>query len=224
MNHFAPWHTHQYCVIDFETTGVDPETCAPVSVAAVRFDRGEVVDSYTTLINPGRPIPAETTKIHGITDAMVQAASVPDAWGALGCDDFRRVSEGAMPVAFNAPYDSRIAARYSVEMPVGPWIDPLVVSRKVDRYAKGGHRLATVCERWGVKLTDAHDALADATATGLLLWAMRAKLGDSTYSELIRRQRIHAAAHNARHHEWDRYCKAQDWAHAEQGRREGAEV
>ncbi len=60
--------------IDLETTGLDATRDAAVAMAVVPFRGGEPTGGYETLVNPGRPIPAVSTRIHGITDEMVKAA------------------------------------------------------------------------------------------------------------------------------------------------------
>ena len=62
----------------------------------------------------------------------------------------------------------------------GPVFDPLVIDRAKDRYRKGKRNLGALCELYGVKLDNAHDATADATAAARLAW----KQVRSTYPEL----------------------------------------
>lgn len=57
-------------VLDTETTGLDDD--ARIVDIAVTTATGEVL--LDTLVNPGEPIPASATAIHGITDAMVAGA------------------------------------------------------------------------------------------------------------------------------------------------------
>jgi DNA polymerase-3 subunit epsilon len=63
-----------FVAIDLETTGLDAGRDAAVAVAVVPFREGEPAGGYETLVNPGRPIPATSTRIHGITDEMVAGA------------------------------------------------------------------------------------------------------------------------------------------------------
>jgi len=63
-----------FVAIDLETTGLDARRDAAVSVAAVPFRGGAPTSGFETLLNPGRAIPADSTRIHGITDRMVSAA------------------------------------------------------------------------------------------------------------------------------------------------------
>lgn len=201
VDHFAPWHTLPITVIDYETTGVD-DSRQPVQVAAVRFQGGEVVDSYSSLVNPGIPIPAGASATHGITDDDVfDAPSHADAVEPL---IGRHMLIGAVLCAYSEAFDRVMLGRVMNLDGTGPWLDPLVMVRELDRYerGKGRHTLTATCKRWGVELDGAHNALADATATGKLLWAMRSKLGDVTYSELIRKQHLRAAEQNKRFDEW----------------------
>lgn len=61
-----------FVCVDCETTGLDPKKDSIIEVAAIRFNGDEIFDRYETLVDPGRSIPEESTKIHHITDAMVQ--------------------------------------------------------------------------------------------------------------------------------------------------------
>ena len=60
-----------YVVVDVETTGLSPEEDAIVQLSAIRYVGENPVDQISTYINPGRHIPASSTKIHGISDMTV---------------------------------------------------------------------------------------------------------------------------------------------------------
>jgi ATP-dependent DNA helicase DinG len=60
--------------LDLETTGLDPQRDAILEIGAVKFRGDEVLDTFSTLINPGRPIPPKITEITGLVDADVAAA------------------------------------------------------------------------------------------------------------------------------------------------------
>ena len=61
-------------VFDLETTGTDPARDKIVEIALVRVDPDGGRTSLTRRINPGRPIPAEATAVHGIRDEDVAGA------------------------------------------------------------------------------------------------------------------------------------------------------
>jgi len=186
-----PWNTLPWVVLDFETTGVDPLACAPVSVAAVRFELGKEVEHYYCVVSPGVSIPPESTAIHGICDEHVRdAAPLIEHAQALF-----EIGKEALPVAYNASYDRTILHRHIAGTdcplfdPKQLWLCPLVVIRDVDRYerGKGRHKLETCCARWGVELDGAHNALADARATGRLLWRLfeKGKIRDYAAAQLL---------------------------------------
>lgn len=165
-----PWEEVPIVVIDVETTGTVPGVDDVVQVALVRFEKREVVGSICEHVNPGRKIPKEATEVHGITDKMVSKAK------ALG-DVFKiarvkKLLAGAQPAAYNAGFDHRFVPASALEDWMWPWLDPLVAVRTVDKYVRGEgrHKLGAACARRGIPLPGAHDALADATATGRLLY------------------------------------------------------
>ena len=63
-----------YVAVDVETTGFDASREAIIEVAAVTFQGQDILDEFSTLIYPQRDIPAEITRLTGITDAMVEDA------------------------------------------------------------------------------------------------------------------------------------------------------
>src|SRR3954464_107202 len=69
-----PWAALPLAVIDFETTGFDPELDRVVEIGVVCFHHGEVSNRVNWLVQPGMPIPEGAISVHGITDAMVADA------------------------------------------------------------------------------------------------------------------------------------------------------
>ena len=63
-----------YVVFDLETTGLSPVSDGIIEISAVKVENGKVTDSFSTLVNPGRRIPAAATRVNGITDQMVKDA------------------------------------------------------------------------------------------------------------------------------------------------------
>lgn len=60
--------------IDIETTGLDPKKDAITEIGAVKFEGKRVEAEWSSLVNPGRPIPPEITQLTGITNDMVRSA------------------------------------------------------------------------------------------------------------------------------------------------------
>ena len=66
--------TRVYVALDIETTGLDADRDAVLEVGAVRFKGSQVYDTYSTLIDPARPIPYKIQQLTGITPSDVEGA------------------------------------------------------------------------------------------------------------------------------------------------------
>ena len=155
------------CVVfDTETTGLDPATDRIVQIAGLRIARGRLTgERFETLVNPGRPIPAASTAIHGITDAMV--AGAPDMTGALTA--FHHFAEDAVLVAHNAPFDMGMLRRAALETGVyfdNRVLDTILLSAMVWGQS-APHTLDALTARLGIAIPpeDRHTAMGDTRAT-----------------------------------------------------------
>lgn len=68
--------TRPLFVIDAETTGVDPKNDRIVELGFQQWGPEGLVKEWRSLVNPGVPIPASATKVHGITDVTVKGCRV----------------------------------------------------------------------------------------------------------------------------------------------------
>ena len=57
-----------YVLFDLETTGLSPDTDAIIEISALKVIGGEVVDEFSTLVNPCMHIPYMASSVNGITD------------------------------------------------------------------------------------------------------------------------------------------------------------
>jgi DNA polymerase III epsilon subunit family exonuclease len=192
-------------VIDTETTGIeeDDRVC---EIAAVRFESGIPVSRFSSLVNPGRPIPEAVSKVHGIKDVDVASKpTLPEVAGEL-----LRVCQGAVAVAYSANFDRRMLHAEITGTdchafdPSQSWVDVLVLVRHFDRNVrgKGKNKLEKACERHGVILEGAHRALADALACGGLLHAFKSRLGNVSAAQLIERCDIRRTEQDADFQAW----------------------
>jgi DNA polymerase-3 subunit epsilon len=168
-------------VFDLETTGIDIDTCRIVTAhVGVIGPAGEVLEQRQWIVDPGVEIPTAATLIHGVTTERARLEGLPavqavvEIIGALT----QAAVRGLPIVAYNAAYDlsvlHREAERYGHEAFRGPAhvIDPLVIDKAVDRYRRGKRTLTAACAHYGVELTAAHDAGADAIAAGRVAQAI----------------------------------------------------
>ncbi len=65
-----------YIVFDLETTGVSVNSDEIIEISALKIEKGRVIEEFTTLVNPLRPIPYAASMVNGITDEMVAQAPV----------------------------------------------------------------------------------------------------------------------------------------------------
>jgi ATP-dependent DNA helicase DinG len=63
-----------YVALDLETTGLQPERDAIIEVGAVKFREDEVLETWSSLVNPQRPIPHKITQLTGINQAEANQA------------------------------------------------------------------------------------------------------------------------------------------------------
>ncbi|MFI0909044.1 exonuclease domain-containing protein [Streptomyces abikoensis] len=178
------WHEERLVGFDLETTGTDPSTARIVTAAVVETKGGEVVAGRRWLADPGTPIPAETTAIHGITTEQAADCGRParEVAEEVATTLAGHWSMGVPVIAYNAAFDLSLLSaeleRYGLRSlterlgedgagaptAVGPVVDPLTIDRAVDRYRKGRRTLAAACREYGVVLDGAHEAGADALA------------------------------------------------------------
>lgn len=187
-----PWTEFDYVSCDFEATSADPETAEPVEVALVRVSsRGEIKARFSSLLRTTSPIPADSTAVHGLTDADV--AGKPALVDVS--HEIIEVAKGAVPLAFNRGYDRRIMHKLlsgegSAEIfdPKQPWVCVLAMARSADKeeHGPGRHKLTAVCKRRGIQL-DAHRAEGDAVAAAKVFVQI---MGASTMSLGALLQRI----------------------------------
>ena len=156
-----------YTVFDTETTGLDPRGGDEIiSIGAIRVVNGRLLRTETIhqLVDPQRPVPAESFKYHGIDDEMLQGK--PSIGKALSF--FHRFAQKTVLVAHNAAFDMlmlQMKEKATGIVFVNPVLDTMHLSAFLHA-SHNDHSLDTIAQRLGVVLTKRHDALGDAIATG----------------------------------------------------------
>ncbi|MFK0171827.1 3'-5' exonuclease [Streptomyces sp. NPDC090306] len=170
------WYEGPLAAFDTETTGADAETDRIVSASVVVQDAPGLRPRVTRwLVNPGVPVPAEATAVHGLTEEHLQRNG---RWPApvmaeVACELETQAAAGRPLVVMNAPFDLTLLDRElrrhrasSLAARLGPVpllvLDPHVLDRHLDRYRKGRRALSDLCAHYGVVPEGAHDAAADA--------------------------------------------------------------
>lgn len=159
-----------FVVVDLETTGGPPGADAITEIGAVRVRGGAVESEMSTLVNPGRAIPAQITVLTGITNAMV--ASAPPVGEALTAflAWARLDGESTVLVAHNARFDVGHLRGAARALELG-WSEPTVLDtlglarRAWSRAEVPDHKLGTLAALVGSPIRPVHRALGDARAT-----------------------------------------------------------
>jgi DNA polymerase-3 subunit epsilon len=168
-----------FVVMDFETTGLDPEHDRIIEIGAVRFTRGEPIAMFNCMVkqDPDEyPMSAKMTEITGHTSEDV----------ARGLDEERAIAtliefmdDRAFPphplvgqnILFDYAFLTEAAGRYGWEL-VDDLIDTLTIARDRKPYP---HKLPDLCHHYGIVQDNWHSAYYDALATGEVLLAMHAE-------------------------------------------------
>lgn len=157
-----------FVVLDCETTGLRPERDRIVSLAGVRVGGGAVsaLDRFDRLVHPGCPIPAASTRVHGITDGMVAGAPPLDVVLAA----FLTFAGDAVLVGHDLWFDLAFLARETARRGGRPieashvTLDTRALSLAL--HGPGpSHDLDAIAARLGVSGHGRHSALGDALIT-----------------------------------------------------------
>lgn len=152
--------------IDLETSGLDADKDAIIEIGAVRIRNGQIIDTFSTLINPGFAIPNEITQLTGIRqEDLRHAPALADVLPQL-----TTFVADAVLLAHNAPFDMAFLRKASV-LKSNTVLDTLemasILLPKALRYGLGN-----LAASFDISLENAHRALADAEATALLYWQL----------------------------------------------------
>ena len=152
-----------YVVFDIETTGFSNVEDRIIEIGAVKVQGGEIVDSYSTFVNPGIPIPFEITNLTSITDEMVMEAPKIDA---ILPEFLEFVGEAAL-VAHNASFDVGFIEQNCKNLGFPhkyTYLDTVALARVLlPTLAK--YKLNIVAKALGISLENHHRAVDDAGAT-----------------------------------------------------------
>ncbi|EJP19976.1 DNA polymerase III, alpha subunit, Gram-positive type [Lachnoanaerobaculum sp. ICM7] len=152
-----------FIVFDIETTGFSAKNDAITEIGAVKVVKGEIVDRFSTFVNPRRPIPFKIEELTHINDAMVMNAPIIEDI----LPQFLDFCEDYIIVAHNAGFDTgfirenakRINREYNPSI-----IDTVAMARlllpDLNRF-----KLDTVCKALNISLEGHHRAVNDAEAT-----------------------------------------------------------
>jgi DNA polymerase III epsilon subunit family exonuclease len=151
----------EFVTFDLETTDLDPMTCEIVEIGASRVRGGQVVETFHSLVRPGKPVAPGASEVHGYTDDELRdAPPLEQVWpefAAFAGDDVLVAHNG---LAFDVPVLRRQAGEFA-DVSNLVFFDTLPLARSL---FKESARLTDLATRFGVAIERAHHALDDAVA------------------------------------------------------------
>lgn len=153
----------EFVVFDIETTGFSNRSDEITEIGAVKIREGEIVDTFSSLVNPKRPIPFKVQELTGITEEMVRNEKTIEEV----LPRFLEFVGGAVMVAHNSSFDMGFIRAKSERLGlsfVNSDIDTLTLSRLLLPELKR-HKLNLIAAHLGIRLENHHRAVDDAAAT-----------------------------------------------------------
>ena len=166
-----------FVAIDVETTGLDFSSDRVTEIGAVKFTGGKHAGEFSSLVNPGVPIPPVITELTGITDADVAAAPpfaaiAPELLAFIG--DFPLCGH---QITFDITFLNKELERAGQRM-IGKLSLDTVLLSKILMQSGMRFSLKSVSDKLDVTLTNAHRALADAKASGEIATLLIPKIAE----------------------------------------------
>jgi DNA polymerase III epsilon subunit family exonuclease len=160
--------------VDTETTGMSPvQGDRLVEVARVAVVDGALGEEWSTLVNPGRSIPAEAARVHGITDGMVAGSPRAAEVGRTlreACADWPIVFHNA---SFDLPFLIQFFRDAGAPALLNPIVDTLGLARGL--FGPGSKSLGALAARLNLPAETPHRALGDARTTARLFIELAAR-------------------------------------------------
>lgn len=155
-----------YTIIDIETTGNGIKGNKITEISIFKYDGGQIVDEFTSLVNPQCPIPYFITGLTGIDDQMVQNAPVfHEIAGTI-----QDITEGCIFVAHSVNFDYGVIKEEFRQIGIDFTRKKLCTVRLSRQLIPGlrSYSLGKLCSAVEIPLIDRHRARGDAHATVLL--------------------------------------------------------
>ena len=154
-------YVKDYVVFDLETTGTSCEHDRVVEIAAIKVLDSQTVEEFSTLVNPGIPIPYWATDVHGITDDMVAGAPSFDI-ALKGFLEFAgdMILVGHNIHSFDMQFIWRDSRKYFGKTIGNDYVDTLSLARLYLPQLHH-HTLSDLADYYGIVADGTHRALFD---------------------------------------------------------------
>ena len=155
---------NDYTVIDLETTGRNIKDCEIIELAAVKVRNGEIVDTFSSLVQPSESVPAEITVLTGICDEMLVNAPRIDQV----IEEYIDFIGNDIVLGHNIQtFDSNIIYDLCEGFGLDPFANNMLDTLKYSKHCRidvPNRRLSTLSTYFGITHDNAHRALSDCIA------------------------------------------------------------
>lgn len=188
MNLNVPLKDLHLVAFDTETSGAYPLGSEICEIAAIKWQNGQIIDQFQTLVKPTRQMSDFIITIHGITNEMVESAPSIESV----TPKFHEFLKGSVAVAHHAAFDLGFMTyefeKQGLGLPPESALCSSLLSRKLFPESKN-HKLQTLVEFFGLHKGTAHRALDDTKACLEVILRCFEKFGmDRTYDDLLKLQ------------------------------------
>jgi DNA polymerase III epsilon subunit family exonuclease len=126
------WTEHgPFTFFDVETTGMSPVKDKIVEIAAIRVEKDGCRKYFSSLVNPGFPVPPQSAAVHGITDEMLASAPKFESVAPKFLDFALETALIAHNAAFDLAFLQESLAREGFKTWNGKTIDSIKVLKKI---------------------------------------------------------------------------------------------
>ena len=167
----VPLDEMEYVVVDCETTGLNPTIQRVLEIAAIRCRGAQVVDRFSTLIDPERYIPLGIRQLTGITPELVKGA--PKAPEALA--EFLAFAGGSLLVGHNVRFDYNFLGAEALRHHNVRIVNPSLCTIRLARWLLPNLRrrnLDNLAQALDLTTHDRHRAMGDAEVTQQAFWQL----------------------------------------------------
>lgn len=160
----------EFVFFDLETTGLVPGKESIIEIAAVKIKNKHIVETFSTMVNPHRPIPLKITELTSITDEMVATGKEEE----IAIKEFMAFCGDNILVAHNAPFDMSFMSialkKYAMENTI-TYMDTLAMARALIP-SINTHKLKKLASYFKIDMGHHHRALDDSICSAKVLFKL----------------------------------------------------
>lgn len=162
----------EYVVFDIETTGVSNAYNDITEISGVRVSHGKIVEEFSELVKPRKPISRKIAELTGITNAMVKDKPSIEIVGKR----FQTFVKDSVVVAHNANFDVNFMYDNFIKYDIGVFNNDFIDTLRLSRYLikdSDNHKLSTLIDYFGFESIGSHRGMPDALNTHKLLLELK---------------------------------------------------